>query len=63
MYLFSESGSLLLKHDEDSQIAGCCPLGIGRNQEFLLCVLKPAGRLHDFFGYRATMLKKYSILR
>lgn len=62
MYLFSESGSLLLKHDEDSQIAGCCPLGIGRNQEFLLCVLKPAGRLHDFFGYRATMLKKYSIL-
>jgi outer membrane protein assembly factor BamB len=62
MYLISESGSLLLKHDEGSQIAGYCPLGIGPNQELLLCVRKPAGRLHDFFGYRSTILKKYSIL-
>lgn len=62
MYLISESGSLLLEHDEDSQIAGYCPLGIGPNQELLLFVRKPAGRLHDFFGYRETILKKYSIL-
>jgi outer membrane protein assembly factor BamB len=62
IYFISESGSLLLKHDEGSQIAGYCLLGIGLNQELILCIRKPAGRLHDFFGYGSTILKKYSIL-
>ena len=62
IYLVSQSGNLMLRHDESYKIAGCCQFGFGPNQGLLICGLKSTGWFRNSLEYRAIVLKKYSIL-